>query len=119
MAKIVVIDDSRLMRHLLRHHLESAGHLVEEWEDLSAMEIPARVQASRPDLVLSDYLMPGCNGLTVTKMVRKADPALPVLIVTAQRDPEIADQLHKLGAAEILHKPVDLGQLDEALRLLL
>lgn len=36
MAKIVVIDDSTLMRRYIRHHLEETGHAVEEWADLSA-----------------------------------------------------------------------------------
>lgn len=119
MAKIVVIDDSRLMRRFLRHHLESLGHQVEEWEDLSAAEIPDRIQASGPDLVLTDYMMPGCNGLTVARMVRKTRPDLPVLVLTAHRDPELLDQMHRLGVAEVLHKPVDYAQLEEALRLLL
>lgn len=119
MAKIVVIDDSKLMRKFLRHQLESEGHSVEEWEDLSAMEIGDKVTASAPDLVISDYMMPGCNGLTVAKMVRKAKPALPVLIITSHRDPDVLEQLRKQEVVEILHKPLDVDKLKEALRLLL
>lgn len=119
MAKIVVIDDSKLMRRFLRLHLETAGYEVEEWEDLSAMEIPGRIEASAPDLVLSDYMMPGCNGLTVAKMVRKASTSLPVLILTSHRDPDVIEQLRKQGVTEVLHKPLDVEQLKEALRLLL
>ena len=119
MAKIVVIDDSKLMRKFLRHQLEAEGHSVEEWEDLSAMEIGDKVAASAPDLVISDYMMPGCNGLTVAKMVRKAKPALPVLIITSHRDPDILEQLRKQEVVEILHKPLDVDKLKEALRLLL
>lgn len=119
MAKIVVVDDSKLMLRYLRHHLESSGHEVEEWDTVSAMEIPDRIKASAPDLVISDYTMPGCNGLTVAKMVRKATPALPVLIVTSHRDADIAEQLRKQGVAGILHKPLDPAKLNEVLRQLL
>ena len=119
MAKIVVIDDSKFMRRYLRAHLEAAGHEVEEWELLAAMEIPDKVAASAPDLVISDYMMPGCNGLTVAKMVRKVRPELPVLIITALRDPAVMEQLRKQNVVEILPKPLDPAVLKEAIRLLL
>jgi DNA-binding NtrC family response regulator len=119
MAKVVVIDDSKMMRRFLRQHLEAEGHEVEEWTDLAAMEIPGKIHAAKPDLVISDYVMPGCNGLTVAKMVRKAQPDLAVLIITSLHDPEIAEQLHKQQVAGILQKPLDLAKLKEAMQLLL
>ena len=76
MARIVVIDDSKFMRNLFRHILEQGGHEVEVWEEATAVEIPERIQAGNPDLVLTDYQMPGSNGLTVARMARK-DQARP------------------------------------------
>jgi DNA-binding NtrC family response regulator len=118
MPKIVVIDDSKLMRHFIRRQLETEGHEVEEWVDITAMEIPDKIKASAPDLVISDYMMPGCNGLTVAKMVRKSNPNLPVLIITSHHDAEIVDQLRKQEVVEILHKPLDAEKLKDVLRLL-
>jgi CheY-like chemotaxis protein len=116
MAKILVIDDSSLMRRILRQHLEQGGFEVEDWLPLSAMEIQDRIKSSAPDLVLSDYQMPGVNGLTVAKMVQKANPAIPVLILTAIRDPDVDATMEKFGVRRILHKPINAESLLLAVR---
>jgi len=67
-ARILVIDDSNFMRRIERQFLESAGHEVEDWMPLSAMEIPERLTKSPVDLILADFNMPGVNGMTVAKM---------------------------------------------------
>jgi len=110
-AKILVIDDSRLMRLYLRRCLERAGHEVEEWVPLSAMEVPDHVTASAPDLIISDFQMPGCNGSSLTRMARKARPEAPILILTAFRDDEMEAGLLKLGAARVLAKPIEEAAL--------
>jgi CheY-like chemotaxis protein len=116
MARIVVLDDSKLMRNLLRHILEHAGHEVEVWEEVTAMEIPERLTAGNPDLIITDYQMPGCNGLTVARMARKTRPGLPVIVVTASRDVSVTDALKRVEVNCILHKPLREEELLEALR---
>ncbi|HJV49516.1 MAG TPA: response regulator [Geothrix sp.] len=116
MAKIVLVEDSKLMRHLIRRMLEQAGHEVEAWEDLAASEIPERIKAGAPDLIISDYQMPGCNGLTLVRMARKVRPDLPVLMVTSTRDPDVMAPLRRLDVKHILHKPLQEGELMEAIR---
>ena len=106
MAKILVIDDSALMRRILRNYLEAAGHDVQDWLPLSAMEIPERLVANPVDLVLTDYQMPGVNGMTVAKMVLKAAPTVPVVVLSALVDPEIEAQLAKFKVRRVMHKPV-------------
>ena len=114
-----MIDDSKFMRKYLRRFLEDEGHVVEEWEDLLAEEIPALIQAFAPDLIITDYMMPGCNGLTVAQKVHETKQGMPVLVITAQRDTGLDEQLRQFGVAEIMHKPLQLGELKDALRLLL
>ena len=116
MTKILVIDDSTLMRRILRQYLEQAGFEVEDWLPLSAMEIPERIESSAPDLVLSDYQMPGVNGLTVAKMVKKANPNTPVIILSAIRDPEVEANLVKFGVKRVLGKPIDAESLVRAIK---
>jgi CheY-like chemotaxis protein len=113
-AKILVIDDSNLMRKLLRQYLEAAGHEVEDWLPLSPMEIPDRLASLQPDLVLSDYQMPGLNGLSVAKMVQRTDPTIPVLILTALRDPELEASFQKFGVKRLLNKPITAMSLVSA-----
>jgi CheY-like chemotaxis protein len=114
MAKIVVIDDSKLMRNLLRLILEQAGYDVEAWEEVTAAEIPDRISGGNPDLVITDYQMPGSNGLTVARMARKTKPGLPVIVVTASRDPSVLDSLRRVNVTHILHKPIQAEDLLQA-----
>ena len=116
MAKILVIDDSQMMRLYLKRCLEQAGFQVEVWLPLSAMEIAARIQEAAPDLVLTDYQMPGCNGATVARMVFKADPGIPLLVLTAFRDAEMEAGLAKFGVKEILAKPIQADRLVASVR---
>ena len=62
MPRILVIDDSALMREVLGRHLEKAGFDVEAWMPDSVFEVSERLAATKPDLVLCDYQMPGVNG---------------------------------------------------------
>jgi CheY-like chemotaxis protein len=114
MSRIVVVDDSKLMRNLLRHMLEQAGHEVETWEDVTAMEIPARIEKSNPDLILTDYQMPGCNGLTLARMVKKARPGLPIVVLTATHDPSMVEAMLRQEVSSILYKPVQQEDLLKA-----
>jgi CheY-like chemotaxis protein len=115
MARIVVVDDSKLMRNLLRHILELAGHEVDTWEEVTAVEVVERVTTSNPDLILTDYQMPGCNGLTVAKMARKAKPGIPVVVLTSSHDPAVLEALKRQEVTCILHKPLQEEALLAAL----
>ena len=105
MVKVLVIDDSRVMTLYLRRVLEP-HYVIEEWLPPSAMEIGAHILESAPDVVLTDYQMPGCSGATVARMVMKARPGLPVIVITSTRDEDVAATLRKFQVVEILHKPV-------------
>jgi len=111
MSRIVVVDDSKLMRNLLRHLLERAGHEVETWEEVTAMEIPDRIGKGNPDLVITDYQMPGCNGLSVARMVKKTKPGIPVVVLTATHDPSMVDAMTRQEVSGILYKPLKEDEL--------
>jgi CheY-like chemotaxis protein len=106
MAKVVVIDDSKIMRRILSQFLEHGGYEAMAWEPMSAMEIMERTTEARPDLLVSDFQMPGCNGATVARMARKADPKLPIIVLTALRDAETMELLRKSKVNQVLNKPI-------------
>jgi DNA-binding NarL/FixJ family response regulator len=119
MAKILVIEDSTLMKVYLRRCLENQGHAVEDWTPLSAMEVPDRITASNPDVVITDYQMAGCNGATVARMVQKTNPKIPVIGLTANRDADIVANLTKFNVRKVLFKPIESEVLGEAVRAVL
>jgi serine/threonine protein kinase len=104
--KVLVINDSKVMRLYLHRCLEQAGYEVEEWVPLSPVEVPDFVKASAPDLILSDYPMAGCNGASLARMLQKADLKIPVLVITSFRDEEMEANLHKVGVKRVLSKPI-------------
>jgi DNA-binding NtrC family response regulator len=106
MAKIAVVDDAKLMRTILSATLEKAGHEVVVLEPLAATEVGEILQKHAPDLLITDYNMPGANGATVIRMARRVYPDMPVVVVTAFGDAETTALLHKLNVSAVLRKPV-------------
>ena len=105
MSKIVVVDDSKLMRNLIQHILEQAGHEVDAWAEVTAMEVADRILASDPDLVVTDYQMPQLDGLGAV-LARRRVPGLPIVVVTALHDAQVMDALKSQAVNQILHKPL-------------
>ena len=65
----------------------------------------------RPIVILSDINMPGMDGLSLLREVKKVRPEIPVMMVTAYGDDERRRRATELGAAEFLTKPVDFDSL--------
>src|SRR4051812_27176177 len=115
--KILVVDDERAVRDSLRRALELEGYEV----DL-AVDGPdglERISAGQPDAVILDVLMPGLDGLEVSRRVRRSGNRVPVLMLTA-RD-EVDDRVAGLdaGADDYVTKPFALDELLARVRALL
>jgi len=104
-ARILVVDDDRLLRQMVRDFLEVAGFAVAEAVD--GPDGLAQAAASQPDLILLDLMMPGMDGYTVCRQL-KANPAtrdLPVIFLTASPDLSLNRQAYAAGAVTCLTKP--------------
>lgn len=106
MFKILVIDDSALMRKINRDSLEQEGFDVDEFLPESIVDLVERLRDLPPDLVLSDFNMPKVDGLNVARTVRRANPKIPVIILTANRDNARDALLQTMGVRKILYKPI-------------
>lgn len=115
MLRILVIDDSLLMRRMSTDQLAAAGYVVDAFLPGSAMEVAEKVRAWKPDLVLSDLQMPQVDGVTVARTVRQVDASIPVVILTANRDPGRESVLRTMGVRRVLHKPLSGEALIQAL----
>jgi two-component system response regulator YesN len=119
MSKILVLDDSLLMREYLKLNLEEHGYQVELFEPESALQVFEKIRELNPDLVITDYRMPLVDGLNVVRMAQRVSRSLPVLVLTSTRDPVHLERLLRAGAARILHKPIRGSALRDAIEELL
>ncbi|MFA5161549.1 MAG: response regulator [Elusimicrobiales bacterium] len=112
--KILIVDDSPILRSTIRAVLERAGHHI-TGEAGNADEAFALYQKERPELVLLDILLPGESGLDILRKLKMTDNTANVLIVTAVNQEAVNDEAKQLGARGILYKPFDPSELTTAI----
>ena len=101
-ATILVVDDQPSMLVLLRHQLQSAGYAVVQ---ASCAEEPLSLLQRQPvDLILSDLVMPGIDGLAFLDMVCERCPAIPFDVITSQETVASAVEALKHGAFDYVEK---------------
>jgi len=95
--KILVVDDQASNRNILRQELTHRGYAVETAND--GPEALGKVESSRPDLMIVDYMMPNMSGLEVLKELRNREHDVPVVMITAYGTVDRAVQAMKEGAS--------------------
>jgi two-component system chemotaxis response regulator CheY len=104
--KILVVDDSKVMRSIVIRTLRQAGfgaHTMDEASDgVSALGL---IESNRPDLVLTDWNMPGMPGIDLLRAMRAKGDQTPCVFVTSEGTPEMRDVALEAGASGIITKP--------------
>src|SRR5437764_14802978 len=115
--RLLVVDDDRALREVLRRALTLAGYDVRLSED--GFGALSEVSGGVPDAVVLDVGLPDIDGLEVCRLLRREGNRVPVLMLTA-RD-AVADRIDGLdaGADDYLLKPFDIDELKARLRALL
>ena len=113
MARILVVDDEVEVCNILKKFLVSKGYEV--YTALDGETAVSKTKEVRPHIVLLDIIMPGMNGIDTLKEIKKVDPAVGVIMVTAVVDEELAKRAFELGAYEYITKPLDLNYLENVL----
>ena len=113
--KILVADGSRVMRQIVIRTLRQAGYvghdIVEAQNGRQALEL---VHREAPDLVLSEWSMPGMSGIDVLDSLRAAGCRVPFGFVTADCSAEVRARAEAGGALFVLGKPFTLEAFDDA-----
>ena len=120
MARILVIDDDRQMRSLIRQVLERDGHEVAEAEN--GVEGLAAFAEQPADLAVVDLYMPGKGGWETIRALEEAKPGLPFILVSGGAVLEglrkgsagTLDSIRPLAAFRVLRKPFGLSALSAA-----
>lgn len=108
--KVLIIDDSPVLRIMLSEMLKSLGHTVLGEADSGASGLKA-FRELKPELVTLDISLPDENGLQVLEKLRKLDPAARVIVVTGNDQKAVEAAALKLRALGVLHKPFDEAEL--------
>lgn len=116
MTTILLIEDHAPLRRNLRDILELAGYRV--LEAASGTEGIDSTREKKPDLILCDIMLPGCDGLEVLATLRSdsATCLLPLIFLTAKGEPHEIRTGMNLGADDYLPKPVSRADLLDAIR---
>ena len=108
--KVYILDDDRTYAKLLAANLGKSGGFRNEVFG-TYQELADRRAEEPADAIITDLVMPGLDGIEVTRRLRQSDPHLPIFVLTAHADLSTAIEALKAGANEYLTKPVNMDEL--------
>ncbi|MGB1581486.1 MAG: phosphate regulon transcriptional regulator PhoB [Nevskiales bacterium] len=117
--KILIVEDEKPIRDMLRMTLERADFLVSEAG--SASEARVEIAESRPDLVLLDWMMPGVSGIELARELRsdKLTKDLPIIMLTARVEEDDRVRGLNLGCDDYITKPFSSSEMVARVRAVL
>lgn len=115
MANVLIVDDSRTSRRMLRHVLEELGHTIID-EAVNGEDGFVKYKELKPELVTLDITMPKLDGIEALQLIRKFDPEAKVIMITAAGQREKMIQAVKYGAAEFIVKPYEREEVEKVLK---
>lgn len=110
MVKILIVDDSRTSRKMLRQILEDAGYEV-IGEAVNGDEGFLKYKELKPDLVTMDITMPITDGIQALQLIKHLDKDAHVVMITAAGQKEKMIQALKEGADEFITKPFETEEV--------
>jgi signal transduction histidine kinase len=113
-GEVLVVDDDEDLLDMVSFALSRAGYKVTSAP--GGREAVALVKAGNFDLVVLDIMMPGMDGLTALTEIKKASPAVEVIMLTAHGSVDTAVESMRMGALDYLKKPFEIESLEAAVR---
>src|SRR5260221_9072472 len=111
--RILVVDDSDLLRRVVRTFLERLGYVCGEAAD--GAEAITKARESKPDLIVMDLAMPGMNGIEATSEIRSMMPKLPIIAFTMYET--LANSMtSSLTFSSIVSKPDGITKLADCIQ---
>jgi CheY-like chemotaxis protein len=117
MAKILVIDDAKFTRTMIKKMLVEFGHETIEAEN--GREGLEKITSEEPDLVLTDILMPEMEGTELLAILRETNMDVNVIVISANIQNTVKNECMNLGVCEFFGKPPDKEKLKEAIERIL
>jgi len=111
-GRVLVCDDDAAIRTVVREALRRAGHTVET--AATAADLKRVIRTFRPQVLLTDVVLPDGNGLDLVPELLADHPHMPIIVLSAQNTFTTAMRATEQGAFDYLPKPFDLGELAQA-----
>jgi two-component system nitrogen regulation response regulator GlnG len=111
-GRVLVCDDDAAIRTVVREALRRAGHTVET--AATAADLKRQIRSFRPQVLLTDVVLPDGNGLDLVPELLAGHPHMPIIVLSAQNTFTTAMRATEQGAFDYLPKPFDLGELAQA-----
>jgi len=105
MIRVLVADDSRVMRQIVIRTLRQAGYDWDVREAADGAQALDAVRADEPDVILSDWNMPGMTGMDLLRRLRQEGFDTPLGFVTSEGSPEMRALAEREGALFLIAKP--------------
>ncbi|PVU83408.1 response regulator [Cellulomonas sp. WB94] len=115
MLRVLIADDSRVMRQIVIRTLRQAGYDWDVREASDGVEALAAVQADEPDLVLSDWNMPNMTGIELLGAMRSEGYGTPFAFVTSEGSAEMRAEAEQAGALFLIAKPFTAESFRDAI----
>jgi DNA-binding NtrC family response regulator len=103
-GKILIADDDKTCRDSIQKVLEREGHTVQAADNVD--NALATLATGCFDLVVCDYRMPGKTGIDLLIELKRRESSVPVLMISAYADAVVEAAIMKLGALELMKKPI-------------
>jgi DNA-binding response OmpR family regulator len=111
--KVLVVEDDPFMAEVMTDVLDSSGYDVEH--AATAAEARAKVEQTRPDLVMLDLILPDQDGLILCNDIRRSTN-VPIMVVSGTNRKRDAVLSLRLGADDFVAKPFDVAELEERVK---
>ncbi len=115
-GKILIVDDEEDVREVLKMHLEGENYSILEAGDGEEAIKVLRSDMMNVAVILCDIRMPKVNGIECIDYLRREAPSIPIVVVTAYPDTDLAVDLMKKGVKDYLVKPVEKEKLVQTVK---
>jgi CheY-like chemotaxis protein len=109
MKRVLIVDDEPELTDVVREYLQEIYEVVVANSGPAAL---AAFRQKRPDVVFLDVNMPGPSGVEVLKELRRADPTLPVIMITVNTEAAVLQECLREGAFAYVPKPFNLKYVE-------
>ena len=109
MLKILFVEDDKDLNLLTTSHLKKNGYTVKS--TFNGLDALSELENERFDMIISDIMMPLCDGFELARRVRDKDLEIPIIFMTARIDKPSKQIGYQIGIDDYIVKPIDLDEL--------